>query len=150
MTVRPREDERDDIDRSPSASMTPVLAATSTPIRALRVMLVDDHASFRASARWLLETEGCVVVAEAASGEHALDLVAQVEPELVLLDIGLPGIDGFEVAAAIRARFPGARVVLTSSRDLSDLGPARVRACGAAGFVPKAALSRAALVGAGT
>jgi DNA-binding NarL/FixJ family response regulator len=108
-------------------------------------MLVDDHPSFRASARWLLETEGYVVVAEAASGESALDLVVDAEPELVLLDIGLPGIDGFQVATAIRALFSGARIVLISSRDLCDLGPERVHACGASGFVQKAALSRAAL-----
>jgi DNA-binding NarL/FixJ family response regulator len=112
------------------------------------VMLVDDHASFRASARWLLETEGYVVVAEAASGESALEQVADAQPELVLLDIGLPGIDGFQVALAMRARCPRARIVLTSSRDLADLGADRVSACGAAGFVHKAALSREAIAAA--
>ena len=90
--------------------------------RQITVMLVDDHASFRASARWLLETEGYAVVAEAASGESALELVAGVQPELVLLDVGLPGIDGFQVALGIRTRCPRTRVVLTSSRDLADLG----------------------------
>ena len=124
--------------------MTPALTATSSAERPTRVMLVDDHPSFRASARWLLETEGYVVVAEAASGESALDLVVDAEPELVLLDIGLPGIDGFQVATAIRA-LSSARIVLISSRDLCDLGPERVHACGASGFVQKAALSRAAL-----
>jgi DNA-binding NarL/FixJ family response regulator len=108
-------------------------------------MLVDDHASFRASARWVLETEGYEVVAEAAGGQSALDQVMAANPALVLLDIGLPGIDGFEVAAAIRARLPHARVVLTSSRDLLDLGLDRVHACGAVGFVHKAQFSRAAL-----
>jgi DNA-binding NarL/FixJ family response regulator len=129
-----------------------IMNSTHSPIpsdeRPTTVMLVDDHASFRASARWLLETEGYVVVAEAASGECALDTVAEVQPELVLLDVGLPGIDGFQVALAIRARCPLARVVLTSSRDLADLGEDRVSACGAAGFVHKAELSRAALVAA--
>src|SRR5476649_2189969 len=109
-------------------------------------MLIDDHPSFRAAARWLLETEGYVVVAEAASGERALELVAAADPELVLLDVGLPGIDGFQVAVAIRKLVSRARIVLTSSRDLCDLGPERVSACGAVGFVHKAALSRAALV----
>jgi DNA-binding NarL/FixJ family response regulator len=122
--------------------MTPALTATPRPTK---VMLVDDHASFRASARWLLETEGYEVVAEAASGEGALDLVVDTEPELVLLDVGLPGIDGFHVAMAMRALYPGARIVLISSRELRDLGPDRVRACGAAGFVHKADLSHAAL-----
>jgi len=75
--------------------MNPTLTATlpTTAERPIRVMLVDDHASFRASARWLLETEGFEVVAEAASGECALDLVVDAAPELVLLDVGLPGID---------------------------------------------------------
>src|SRR5258705_5793629 len=95
---------------------------TATGRRPVRVMLVDDHASFRASARWLLETEGFVVVAEAASGEAALEVVRRAQPELVLLDVGLPGIDGFQAALGIRARCPWARVVLTSSRELADLG----------------------------
>ncbi len=122
--------------------MTPALTATQRPTK---VMLVDDHASFRASARWLLETEGYEIVAEASSGECALALVVAARPELVLLDVGLPGIDGFQVAISIRALFPGARIVLTSSRELCDLGPDRVLACGAAGFVHKADLSHAAL-----
>jgi CheY-like chemotaxis protein len=64
---------------------------------------------------------------------------------LVLLDIGLPGIDGFQAAIAMRELLPRVRIVLTSSRELADLGPARVPACGAAGFVRKIDLSRAAL-----
>ena len=117
--------------------------------RPTTVMLVDDHASFRASARWLLETEGYVVVAEAGErGERARGRSPASQPELVLLDVGLPGIDGFQVALAIRARCPRARIVLTSSRDLADLGEDRVSACGAAGFVHKAELSRAALAAA--
>jgi DNA-binding NarL/FixJ family response regulator len=120
----------------------------TTGERPVTVMLVDDHASFRASARWLLETEGYVVVAEAASGESALETVGDVRPEIVLLDIGLPGIDGFQAALGIRARCPRARIVLTSSRDLADLGADRVSGCGAAGFVHKAALSRAAIAAA--
>jgi DNA-binding NarL/FixJ family response regulator len=129
-------------------TMTRSQPPTATGRRPILVMLVDDHASFRASARWLLETEGFVVVAEAASGEAALEVVRRAQPELVLLDVGLPGIDGFQAALGIRARCPRARVVLTSSRELADLGQDRVSACGAAGFVNKAALSRAALVAA--
>ena len=125
--------------------MTPALTATPTATRPIRVMLVDDHASFRATARWLLETEGYEVIAEADSGERALDLAIATEPELVLLDVGLPGVDGFQACEAIRARFPRARIVLISSRDLCDLGSDRVLACGASGFVHKADLSHAAL-----
>jgi DNA-binding NarL/FixJ family response regulator len=129
-------------------TMKPIHPPNATAERPVTVMLVDDHASFRASARWLLETEGYVVVAEAASGESALETVGDVQPELVLLDVGLPGIDGFQVALGIRARCSGTRIVLTSSRDLADLGADRVSACGAAGFVHKAALSRAAIAAA--
>ena len=125
--------------------MTPSLTAIPSAVRPIRVMLVDDHASFRAAARWLLETEGYEIVAEAESGEIALGQVIAADPELVLLDVGLPGIDGFEVARALRVRLPHAKVVLISSRDLCDLGADRVSACGAAGFVHKAALSHAAL-----
>src|SRR4051812_999588 len=125
--------------------MNPALALTSTAAPPTRVMLVDDHASFRASARWMLETEGYEVVAEASSGECALDKLLAASPALVLLDVGLPGIDGFQVAAAIHARLPHAQIVLTSSRELCDLGLDRVHACGALGFVHKAQLSRAAL-----
>jgi two-component system response regulator ResD len=82
------------------------------------------------------------------SGEEALAEFPRHAITLVVLDIGLPGIDGFQVALGIRARCPRARIVLTSSRDLADLGTDRVSACGAAGFVHKAALSRAALVAA--
>src|SRR3954454_15560130 len=88
--------------------MTRTHFSQATSRRPMTVMLVDDHASFRASARWLLETEGYLVVAEAASGEAALETVAEVQPELVLLDVSLPGIDGFQVALAIRARCPRA------------------------------------------
>ena len=133
-------------EKAPAASSTmQTIPALTAPTTATTVMLVDDHASFRASARWLLETEGYAVVAEAASGEAALETVSGVNPDLVLLDIGLPGIDGFEAALAIRSRCPNARVVLLSSRDLCDLGPERVLACGALGFVHKADLSRAAI-----
>jgi DNA-binding NarL/FixJ family response regulator len=125
--------------------MTPTLTPAPADQRFARVMLVDDHPSFRATARWLLESEGYQVVAEAASGETALDLAVAAAPDLVLLDIGLPGIDGFQVCSAIRARLPRARIVLISSRDLRDVGRDRVLACGADGFVHKADLSDAAL-----
>ncbi len=110
-------------------------------------MLVDDHASFRATARWLLETEGYVRSSPRRRAARARSTwPSRRQPELVLLDVGLPGIDGFQVALAIRARCPRARIVLISSRDLRrPRRPDRVLACGAAGFVHKAELSRAAL-----
>jgi DNA-binding NarL/FixJ family response regulator len=109
------------------------------------VLIVDDHPSFRASARTLLEAEGFEVVGEAADGGAALRAAERLRPELVLLDVQLPDMDGFEVASRLGA-LNGERptVVLTSSRDGSDFGPL-VAQSGASGFVPKAELSGAAL-----
>ncbi|HEY4347432.1 MAG TPA: response regulator transcription factor [Gaiellaceae bacterium] len=106
------------------------------------VVIVDDHAGFRAAARRLLELEGFEVVGEAADGASGLALVSELAPELVLLDVSLPDASGFDIAAALAPS--EATVVLTSSRGLRDLGR-RVERCGAAGFVPKDRLSGAAL-----
>lgn len=110
-----------------------------------RVLIVDDHPGFRASARLLLTAEGFDVVGEAADGESALLAAAALLPELVLLDVQLPGMDGFEVAARLTGGGNGPLVVLTSSRDGSDFGPL-VAASDARGFVPKGELSGNALL----
>jgi DNA-binding NarL/FixJ family response regulator len=102
------------------------------------VVIVDDHSSFRTSARTLLELEGFEVVGEAADGAAALELAEELEPELVLLDIALPDTNGFEIAERL-ASGPS-KVILTSSREQRDLGK-RVRSSGALGFVPKDELS---------
>jgi DNA-binding NarL/FixJ family response regulator len=111
---------------------------------AITVLIVDDHPSFRASARMLLEAEGFEVVGEAADGLTAIEAVHELQPQMVLLDVQLPDIDGFEVAARLTANGSAPAVVLTSSRDVGDLGPlgesAQVR-----GFIPKSELSGAAL-----
>jgi DNA-binding NarL/FixJ family response regulator len=104
------------------------------------VLIVDDHASFRASARLLLETEGFEVVGEADSGAAALKAAVELKPELVLLDVHLPDLDGFDVASRLTGMEPHPQVVLTSSRDGSDFGPLVSRS-GARGFVPKGELS---------
>lgn len=108
------------------------------------VLIVDDHPSFRASARMLLEAEGFEVIGEAEDGESALRAIQELQPEVVLLDVQLPDIDGIEVAARITENGSGPAIVLTSSRDLADLGPVRDR-CNVRGFIPKAELSGAAL-----
>jgi DNA-binding NarL/FixJ family response regulator len=108
------------------------------------VLIVDDHPGFRASARRLLTSHGYEVVGEAASGEEALEAVRSLEPELVLLDVGLPDADGIEVARRIRERHPDARVVLVSSRDRDEVEPL-LDGAGAEGFIPKAELSASAL-----
>jgi DNA-binding NarL/FixJ family response regulator len=108
------------------------------------VLIVDDHAGFRASARRLLESEGFEVVAEAASGAEALRAAETWRPELVLLDVHLPDIQGFDVAERLCANGSSPAVVLTSSHDASDFGPL-VERSGARGFIPKSDLSGDAL-----
>jgi DNA-binding NarL/FixJ family response regulator len=106
-----------------------------------RVLIVDDHPSFRASARVLLEAEGFDVVGEAEDGASAISETCRLRPEIVLLDVQLPDIDGFDVATKITGQGSGSpAVILVSSRDSSDFGPL-VSRCGAMGFVPKAELS---------
>jgi DNA-binding NarL/FixJ family response regulator len=108
------------------------------------VLIVDDHAGFRATARVLLEAEGFEVVGEAENGVAALQAVAELHPDVVLLDVNLPDFDGFEVASRLKRNGDGPAIVLTSSRDASDFGPL-VAQSGARGFVPKAELSGGAL-----
>ena len=108
------------------------------------VLIVDDHPSFRASARTLLEAEGYEVIGEAESGEAAMDAARELNPDLVLLDVQLPGINGFEVAYRLRKLEDPPVVILTSSRDGADYGRC-IGECGAQGFVPKAELSGAAI-----
>jgi DNA-binding NarL/FixJ family response regulator len=109
---------------------------------AVTVVIVDDHPSFRTSARILLELEGFEVVGEAADGESGLEIAEELEPELVLLDVALPDTNGFDVAERL-AGGPS-KVILTSSREQRDLGR-RVRSSGALGFIPKDRLSGPAL-----
>lgn len=104
------------------------------------VLIVDDHPSFRASARVLLESEGFQVVGEAVDGASALTEAGRLRPQLVLLDVQLPDIDGFDVAARLTGEDTSPAVILVSSRDSSDFGPLVSRS-GARGFVPKAELS---------
>jgi DNA-binding NarL/FixJ family response regulator len=108
------------------------------------LLIVDDHPGFRSLARRLLEAGGFEVVGEAADGNAAVAAVSELRPDVVLLDIQLPGIDGFEVTERLRDGGAGPAVVLTSTRDRADYGE-RVERCGARGFVPKAELSGAAV-----
>ena len=107
-----------------------------------RVLIVDDYEPFRAVARELLEAAGFVVSGEAADAAEALAAVVAEQPDAVLLDVQLPGRDGFSLATAITAN-GGPVVVLVSSREAEDYGP-RVAASGASGFIAKRRLSAAA------
>ena len=105
------------------------------------VLIVDDHPSFRASARAMLEAEGFVVVGEAESGATALEAVGRLRPDIVVLDVQLPDMTGFDVCAAIQGRDGDTpQIVLVSSRDASDYGELVAASC-ACGFLPKGELS---------
>jgi DNA-binding NarL/FixJ family response regulator len=108
------------------------------------LVIVDDHPSFRASARMLLESEGFDVVGEAEDGMSALKAVRELAPDVVLLDLQLPDINGLEVAARLSANGYVPAIVITSSRDVQDCGPVSPRK-GVRGFIPKSELSGPAL-----
>jgi DNA-binding NarL/FixJ family response regulator len=109
-----------------------------------RVLIVDDHPGFRAQARVLLAAAGYEVVGEAADGESGVRVARDLSPDLVLLDVQLPDITGFEVAQRVHSQPVPPAIVLISSRDASDYG-SRIGRSGARGFVSKADLSAAAL-----
>ena len=108
------------------------------------VLIVDDHPSFRASARAILEADGFDVIGEAESGERALAVVHELAPAIVLLDVQLPDMSGFDVASALNRNGGSPAVVLVSSRDACDYG-GLIAESGARGFIAKAELSGAAL-----
>lgn len=104
------------------------------------VLLIDDHDGFRARARAMLEAQGFDVVAEAGDGYAALAAAERHQPDIALVDIGLPGLDGFDVAERLRQAGWIAWIVLTSGRARADFG-ARVETSAADGFIAKDELS---------
>lgn len=105
-----------------------------------RVLVVDDHIAFRRQAIQLLQEIGREVVGEAGTGTEALAESRRLRPDLVLLDIQLPDLDGLAVATTLSSEPEPPAVLLVSSREASDYGP-RLRGCGALGFITKADLS---------
>ena len=105
-----------------------------------RVLIVDDHASFRAAARAMLEADDFEVVGEAADGTGALDACSRLEPAVVLLDVQLPDLDGFAVAERLSQQRRPPKVVLVSSRSAAGY---RRRLVGVPvrGFLTKSELS---------
>jgi DNA-binding NarL/FixJ family response regulator len=110
----------------------------------MTILIVDDHAAFRAAARRVLERHGYQVVGEAGDGDDALAAARALRPDVVLLDIQMPGPDGFEVAARLAAAGRPPAIVMVSSRDAQDFG-GLIERSGACAFIPKHELSGPAL-----
>lgn len=107
----------------------------------IRVLIVDDLEPFRTAARAVVDsTPGFQVVAEAVTGEESVAVAQKLRPDLVLMDIHLPGIDGVEATRRILARSSRTVVLLLSTRDAADVGPVVANA-GAFAYIPKSSFS---------
>ncbi len=105
----------------------------------VRVLIVDDQVPFRRAAQAVVEsTDAFVVIGAVATGEDALTAVAELEPDLVLMDVNLPGIDGMEASRLLRASHPHVSVILLSSYDEAEFADLTADS-GAAAYVPKSA-----------
>lgn len=104
----------------------------------LRIVLVDDHAVVRMGFRMLLEGAGGTVVAEGDSGERALQLCAEHQPDVLVMDVSMPGIGGLVALERLRARQPDSRVLMLSAHDDAQI-PARALKLGASGYLSKRA-----------
>jgi DNA-binding NarL/FixJ family response regulator len=101
------------------------------------VLVVDDQVPFRAVARTVVRiASGFDVIGEAESGEEAVQKVGELDPDLVLMDINMPGINGIEAAARITREHPRTSVILLSTYKVSDL-PTDAMDCGAIGYIHK-------------
>jgi DNA-binding NarL/FixJ family response regulator len=108
------------------------------------LLIVDDHDGFRSVVRDVLAGDGFDVTGEVGDGDAALAFVAERHPDVVLLDVQLPGMDGFEVARRLALLDHAPQVVLTSTRSAVSYA-ARLAACPARGFIPKQDVSGQAL-----
>jgi DNA-binding NarL/FixJ family response regulator len=107
------------------------------------VLIVDDHVAFRALARRVLQADGYDVIGEATTGQAGLDAAGSLQPDVILLDVRLPDMDGFQVVGHLGHCCTAAIVVTSSSDD--PLYPERATSCGARGFVAKHDVCGAAL-----
>jgi DNA-binding NarL/FixJ family response regulator len=102
-------------------------------------LLADDHALVRAGIKALLHRiEGVDVIAEAGDGHEALRLIEELQPDIVLLDVTMPGLSGLEVLEESKKQFPGVRVIILTVHDAGEYAMQALRA-GAAGYLPKSA-----------
>lgn len=110
-------------------------------MKKIRVLLIDDHPLVRAGVRALLEKmEPVEVIGETGDGQGGLDLIENLRPEVVLLDLTMPGLTGFEVLKIASEKFPKVRVIVLSVHDEEEYAFQALRA-GAAGYLPKGAAS---------
>jgi len=111
----------------------------------VRVLIVDDLEPFRSAARAVVQaTPGFEVAGEVASGEESIEQARVLRPELILMDVNLPGIGGVEATRRITAHLPGAVVLLLSTRDADDMGSLAAD-CGAAAYLAKSVFSSESL-----
>jgi CheY-like chemotaxis protein len=109
-----------------------------------RIVIVDDDPTFLATVRLVLEAEGFVVVGEALTGLEGVAAAAELEPDLVLVDVNLPDIDGFEVVERLAGEEGAPPIVLTSIRSASDFG-SLIETSRARAFITKADITGEAL-----
>ncbi len=103
----------------------------------MRVLIVDDQEPFRLAARMVVElTDGFEVIGEAETGEASVALTRELEPDLVLMDVNLPGIDGLEATRQILAANRGVRVLMLSTYEPEEYAP-RAKSAGAVDYLPK-------------
>jgi DNA-binding NarL/FixJ family response regulator len=109
----------------------------SVPPETVRVLIVDDQLPFREASRMVVEmTDGFEVVGEAENGEHAIALVKELKPDLVLMDVQMPGIDGIETTRRITSVPKPPVVIVMSTHESGDYVDVAL-AAGAVGFLPK-------------
>ena len=112
------------------------VAAKEVPV-AVRVLIVDDQEPFRLAARMVVEaTEGFEVVGEAETGEQSIEMARELQPDLVLMDVNLPGINGLEATRKILQSSTGQVILLLSTYEEEEYAP-RAAESGAAAYIPK-------------
>jgi DNA-binding NarL/FixJ family response regulator len=104
---------------------------------ATRVLIVDDQEPFRLAARAVVEaTDSFEVAGESETGEAAVEAARELQPDLVLMDVNLPGIDGLEATRRILSERQSVVVLLVSTYEAEEYGP-RASECGASAYIPK-------------